>query len=360
MEDKKLFLLNASLLYNELLKQTKNDCLKRFLAFKIVLNEMSYEDLIRKREFKDLREIRNVFLAHKQEGNFFEAFNASEKIIHKNIMQLIYFMIINLETPFNYKYYPELIDRYTNKKLKELSCNILNKFEKKYYAIPRLNNNFLCTQANQIKEISSNPLASVAYRYNSSLELSKLANYFISNLINKPQFEMAFLNFKMDYILHAVNMYDCTFKDAYNRHSIDGLYEVMQTLSIGNINYIQNLLNDTNFNNEYKMLKNIRNHLAGHMDNQQNLKDLLNEIRHYDIIKAFDFINKLHLAIEHTAMTHLALKSNYIVNMQPINNSNIIDTEGFQNIKYLSGSNLLQAIYFQFKRLYKIIRLKNK
>ena len=97
MEEKKRFLLNSSLVYNNILKNTQNNCIRKFLAFKIVNNTMSFEDLINNRTFADLRQIRNVFLAHKQEDNFFNAHSSSEYINNGNIELLIEFMKNNIQ-----------------------------------------------------------------------------------------------------------------------------------------------------------------------------------------------------------------------------------------------------------------------
>lgn len=338
MEDRKKYLLNSSLLYNELIKQTENDCLRRFLAFKIIINAMSYEDLIKNRTFHDLRNIRNVFLAHKQEDSFFEGFNASESITNNNISALLDFMKDNLTDTSGYLYFDELINQNKKKLLESVSKQILNKFQEEYYTGFRISNNFLCTQKGQIKELSSNNLSGVFYRYNSSKELSILSNFFITNLTLFEQFENTLLNFKIDYILHAVNMYDCIFKDLRNSHSIDGLYEVISENGIGNNgDYLDNLKNDTFHSNKYNEMRQIRNKLAGHLDLRQPLVIHLQRVKDFDIASGYEFVNKLDKAVYDLAQTDTAIQVHFETFNLKIENSNVIGVETFENRDYFDN-----------------------
>ena len=141
--------------------------------------------------------------------------------------------------------FPELSDYRLRNDIFELTKKILNKFEEDYFSGFRLNNNFLCARSEQISEISSNPIASVFYRYNSSKQLSFLSNYFISNLVSFPEMSFVLRNAKIDYVLHAVNMYDSIFRDDRNKHSIDGLHEVLLSENIGDISALDVLQQDS-------------------------------------------------------------------------------------------------------------------
>ena len=259
MEDKKRFLINSVLLYQKIIEKTENNCLRRFLAFKIIVNGMSFEDIANDRQFADIREIRDIFLAHKQNNQFTEAFNSSELIKNKNIGPLIDFMKGHLVDQANIEYFEELTNAEKLTDFKNLSKLILQKFEEEFYVGYRISNNFLCTGEGQIKEVSSSDLAGAFYRYNSSKELSILSNFFIANLLNYPNYPNALQNFKIDYILHAVNMKDCIFKDNLNRHSIDGLYEVLNSSGIGDTSPLKPLLTDTDFQDKYTEMRHIRN-----------------------------------------------------------------------------------------------------
>jgi len=332
-EEKKLFLLNSALLYQELIKQTTNDCLRRFLAFRIIVNATSYEELINDRKFRKFRGIRDKFLSHKQEGKFFEAFGAADYIRDENVSNLVTFMIDNLQRKEMYRYFPEIVNNYVSFKFNQKAILILKKFEKDFHSGFRISNNFLCNAENQITEISSNPISSVFYRYNSTKELAIFSNYFISCLEDHNDFINAFRNFKIDYILHIVNMNDCIFKDSFNRYSIDGLYEAMKNVNIGNVSELEKLKSDTNFNTEYTKLRTIRNHIAGHIDKNRSLTDLIIEVDNYDFQKAFDFYNQLDSAIKETSFTHPVLKT-HALSCIPIKNENIIEMKGLKNIGY--------------------------
>lgn len=336
MEDKKLFLLNSALLYNKILDQTDNNCLKRFLAFKIIVNAMSFEDIVRDRQFPDIREVRNVFLAHKQNNMFSKAFLSAELIKRSTIDQLITFMNSHITHTSSIEYFEELIDAQKLKEIEDLAKKTLEIFEEEFYDGFRISNNFLSNGDGQIKEISSSNLAGSFYRFNSSKELSVLTNFFITNLISNPYFPNTLRNFKIDYILHSVNMKDCIFKDTQNSYSIDGLYEVITTTGIGNPAVLQPLLTDSPFQTKYAEMRYIRNKLAGHMDNREPLNNLLHMVDEFEISSAYDFVNKLDKAVYDTAQTHIAISTNYNSFNLKLVNSDIISIEGIKNCDYNS------------------------
>lgn len=334
MEDRKIYLLNASQLYDTILRQTGNNCLRRFLAFKIITNAMSYEDLINDRTFTNFRQVRNIFLAHKQENSFLNAFNASDTITDKNIQDLLKFMKDNLIDPVNYLHFNELKNPAIKTQLEVLSNQILNLFQEEFYVGFRISNNFLCTQKGQIKEMSSNAMSGSFYRYNSSKELSILSNFFIANLTKYPLFENALINFKTDYILHAVNMYDCIFKDTRNSHSIDGLIEVMKSSGIGDTLSLETLKADVSHSAKYDEMRQIRNKLAGHMDTREPLADHLQKIINFDISTAYEFVNKLDKAVYDAAQTHVVVQTHYGTFNLKLDSPDIIDIVGMENKNY--------------------------
>lgn len=337
MNEKLCFLLNSSRLYKEFTFLTNNDCLRRFLAFKIILNCMSFEDLVGNRQFSSIRPIRNIFLAHKQENDFFNAFQATNLITSSLINQLIDFMGANTDLGGND--FPEIDNEEIRNNIFELTGKILTKFEEDYFSGFRLSNNFLCAQRGQISEISSGPIASVFYRYNSSKQLGFLSNYFISNVASFSEMNFVLRNAKIDYVLHAVNMHDSIFKDCCNSHSIDGLHEILLAKNIGNISALADLQQDSAFLDTYCQLRLVRNKLAGHMDKSSSLSNLLTLADQLDFDDVFDFVNKLDKAVFDTAQTHIAIRVHNLPN-QPqalnIDDSNIIEINGFQNEPYFN------------------------
>lgn len=331
MQEKLNYLLNISKLYESFIELTSNDCLKRFLAFKIITSTMSFEDLVGSRQHPVMRAIRNVFLAHQQNGEFFDAFNASEEISKNNISTLIKEMENHIGSSVN------LVSELENEKLSSdisaLTKLIINEYHQEFHEGYRLSNNFLCSGANQIKEISSNPISSIFYRYNSSKELSIFANFFITNFTEHKLSVMLLRSFKVDYILHAVNMWDSIFKDPRNRHSIDGLLEIMSAESIGDTLALSNHLANDDAKKTYNELRWFRNKLAGHMDRTEQLNDLFIELDKYDFNKAFDFVNNLDKAVFDTKNTHIVLKVHYMFN-EKINDENLIEIRGIKNKPY--------------------------
>jgi hypothetical protein len=334
LEDKKRFLLNSGLLYNKIISLTEKSCLKRFLAFKIIINAMSFEDIVNDRQFSDFRGIRDIFLAHKQDKDFFNAYWASEEIKKNNIEKLIDFMIKHLASQTNYEYFVELIDLNHLSKFESISKEILKQFEKDFYNGTRINNNFLCSSEHQIKEISSSNLAGSFYRYNSSMELSILSNYFITNLLTYPYYPNALINFKIDYIFHSVNMKDCIFKDTDNKYSIDGLLEVLTAESIGNTSLLKQLLTDTDFQCKYGKMRYIRNKIAAHMDRRMTLSSLLKLVDDFDINSAYDFVNKLDKAVWETAKTNIKIRCHYYSFNATQGVKNALAIAGIKNTDY--------------------------
>lgn len=335
MEEKKSFLYKSSLVYNNILKNTDNNCIRKFLAFKIVINTMSFEDLINNRTFTDLRQIRNVFLAHKQENDFFTAHNASDKINNENMERLLEFMKSNTQSKIEVFDFNELDEEITQKQLDKLSTDILNLFHKDYYSDFRISNNFLCTEKNQIKELSSNEISGVFYRFNSSKEIGILTNYFITNLSRFPQFKNTLINFKIDYFLHSVNMYDCIYKDQLNNFSINGLYEIMKNNNLEGVDHLKDLKYNESHLELYKEMRTLRNKLAGHMDKSESLSNLLMKIDDFDIARAYDFVNCLDKAVYDVGQKNFLIRNHYNTFNMKIDNLDIIGIEeGLANKDY--------------------------
>lgn len=335
LEDKKKFLVNNSVMYRNLIKLTENECLRRFLAFRIILDAMCYEDLINNRSFNTLRTIRDALLAHKQKYGFFEGFSASEHIVESNINSLIEFMTDNLDDSSRSLYFKEVRNIGVSTRLEHILGKVLNNFDKEYYSGYRISNNFLCTISTQIQEISSSELAGVFYRYNSSKELGAFYNCLFTNIRFDFELQNAVLGFKADFILHCVNMHDCIFKDTHNRYSIDGLYEIMESDNIGHISYRDNLLKTkTDVNDSYRELRKIRNHCIGHIDRRMNLDQIIKELDEYDIQKAFDFINKLDGSVLESTKAHIAISIHASLNTAKISDPNIIEVKGIENVPF--------------------------
>lgn len=325
LEAKKLYLYEVARLCERLVRCTTHECLKRFLAFRLVLAGMAYEELIQIRQFPRFRKIRDVFLAHGQDGDFIRGFNAANDIRASTVRQLMEFMEAHLQLPARTTF-PDRID--------EVASPILSRFEHDFYSGVRISNNFLCACTGQIKEMSSGPLASAGYRFVSSRELAILSNYFLSNLHNEPSLMDLQRLFKSYYILSVVNMYDAIFRDVDNQHAIDGLREVMSADAIGNGNSLDAFRTDAVSGKAYRDLRGIRNRAIGHLDRSKNLSTILYELDAFDMAKAYSLENALFAAVEAAAMSHMAIRARFLLNTTPVGGVMIASEAGLQNAPY--------------------------
>jgi len=132
-------------------------------------------------------------------------------------------------------------------------------------------------------------------------------------------------------------MCDCIFKDKYNRHSINGLYEILNEEQIGSNQYLEVLKNDNDFWEIYRKLRKIRNKLSGHMDKRLDLEILLNLLGEINLNELFDFVNTLDKTVYETAFTHIAIQTHYMSNEpngENLNIKNIIEINGIENKPY--------------------------
>jgi hypothetical protein len=68
--NKAKFVYEGSVLYHRMTCYADSDVIRRFLAFRIVVNSISFVDLFGSDELSRLREIRDVFLVHKENKDF--------------------------------------------------------------------------------------------------------------------------------------------------------------------------------------------------------------------------------------------------------------------------------------------------
>jgi hypothetical protein len=112
---------------------------------------------------------------------------------------------------------------------------IFDLYEKDFLAGHRVINNFLCFTGSGVQEVAKGDLAGAFYRYHSSKALYDLSEYIFNNA--RPDADLAWLarHTRLDMLLHAQNMADCAIKDTRNRHSIDGILEVMVAASLDHV-----------------------------------------------------------------------------------------------------------------------------
>lgn len=325
IEAKKTFLQQSSALYSEMIRLTKSDVIRRYLAFRILVNTMSFEDVIQSRKNPRFRKIRDVLLAHKQEGDFFEGYRATDEITDQSVSPLLAFMSAETQAPITAWLLPELVGGAARQKFHNLVPQIFQLYEDDNLSGFRLINNFLCHTGTDVHEVSKNELASVFYRYNSSKALFELAQYIYNNTYKDSDLVWLTRHAKLDMLLHAQNMADCALKDIRNRHSIDGLLEVMIAETIGDPTPLRALMNDTGYQSAYLGIRKVRNKLIGHMDGNAPLSDLITDLDNLPISNVHDLVSKVDKAIYDAAQSHIAIRTRYNSHNQKLNNSAIVD-----------------------------------
>ncbi|MDE2661105.1 MAG: hypothetical protein OXI45_12955 [Acidobacteriota bacterium] len=329
LERKKRFLQQTSELYREMIELTDHDAIKRYLAFRIIVNAMSFEDLIDHRRYPTMRTIRDTLLAHKQRSDFFEAFHAVDHIDRRSIGALLDFMSRQTHASDPRLRPLEIQDDAVNRRFRSVLTCVLKCYEQSALSGFRLTNNFLAHTGSHVHEISSSDMAGVFYRYNSSMALFQLSQCIFNNIHNCGDFAMSTRHAKLDMILHAQNMADCAIRDRRNRYSIDGLLEVSQTTGIGDPQRLVVLSSDASFRCLYNSIRSVRNGLIGHMDGAEDLSDLLDTLDQLPISDVHDLVNLVDEAVYDVSQTHRAILIRYNSANEPFNNPNIRAIEGF-------------------------------
>ena len=334
IDRKKAFLQQGSELYGDMIALTDSDTIKRYLAFRIIVNAMSFEDLVGDRRHPIMRKIRDTLLAHKQEPEFFEAFQAVDHITRTSIGELLGYMVRHIRR-FDPRLAPlERNDTSVSRRFKVLVQAVLTRYAKDELDGFRLTNNFLAYTGSHVHEISKSDVASVFYRYNSSKALFCLAQYIFNNTRQHSDFATSTRHAKLDMILHAQNMADCVFRDIWNTHSIDGLLEVCTAESLRDIRPLQTLASDAAYQRAYRNVRKSRNALIGHMDTNDSLSRLLAALDQLSIHEIDELVNSVDKAVYDATRPDPALRFRYHSASEPFNSANILDIPGFKPKPY--------------------------
>ena len=334
LDQKQVFLQQGSELYHVMIGLTDCDTVKRYLAFRIIVNAMSFEDLVRNRCHPTMRKIRDTLLAHKQEPDFFEAFQAVDHITRRSIDGLLRFMLGHTRR-FDLCLAPlEMRDSRVSKRFKALLTLVLECYVNDELDGFRLTNNFLAYTGHEVREVSGGDLAGVFYRYNSSKALFSLSQYVFNNTHRYSDFDTSTRHAKLDMILHAQNMADCAIRDTRNEHSIDGLLEVSRAQCIGDPTPLERLASKPSYQRLYRNVRAVRNALIGHMDTTNDLSTLLYTLDHIPVANVHDLVNSVDKAVYDVSRSHPAVWSRYHSASVPLDNTNIIDIPGFKPKPY--------------------------
>ena len=330
---KKVFLQQGSELYHNMISLTDSDTVKRYLAFRIIVNAMAFEDLVHDRRYPTMRKIRNTLLAHKQEPDFFEAFQAVDYITRSSIRELLQFMVGRIRLLDPHLMPLEIKNAGVSRRFKALVRAVLALYVKDKLEGFRLTNNFLAYTGNHVHEVSGNDLAGVFYRYNSSKALFSLARYIFNHTHRFSDFDTASRHAKLDMILHALNMADCIIRDGRNKHSIDGLLEVISKEErLGNPKPLQTLVSSTSYERLYFGVREVRNGLIGHMDRGSSLSVMLAALDQLPMDDIDELVNSVDKAVYDASRSDPALWTRYQSLSVPLNN--IIDIPGHKPKPY--------------------------
>ena len=334
IDAKKTILLTGSDLYNTMITLAPNDVIRRYLAFRVIVNAMSFEDVVQDRRHPRLRKIRDTLLAHKQEGDFFEGYRAVDEITDKSISGLLNFMKSHV-TVIDENMVPlEVKDSTIRAKLDSIMVQVLELYAKDFLDGFRIMGNFLCYTGSSVHEISTNSISDVFFRYNSSMSLYQLFQYIFNNTYHDPDFLWTSRHAKLDMVLHAQNLADCAIKDNRNRHSIDGLLEAMTNEDIGDPSALNQLLASSTFQSDYRTVRSVRNKIIGHMDRSRSIESLIAELDELKICTVHNLVNAVDKAVHSASRSHIAIWGRYASANTRLNDDNIVDIQGLETGSY--------------------------
>lgn len=330
LEAKKTFLQQGSALYDEMIKLAPNDVIRRYLAFRIVVNAMAFEDLVGERHEPRMRSIRNQLLAHKQEDDFFKGQDAVKEISNASISKLLEKMTAEASPLDQSRILPENFGEITRHNLNVLVSQVFDKYNEDYISGYRVVTNYLYVSDNAVHEITKGDLPGVFYRYHSSKSLYDLAQYLYNNcyelkdrsgLLMLPGLVM---HTKLDMLLHAQNMADSVIRDTRNPYSIDGLLEIMVAKNIGDPAPLQSLKENSKFKAIYNRVRHVRNKLVGHMDGQASLGDLISKIDNLHVSDHIDLVNMVDKAVFDAARKEPAIRMRYLMGNEKLRDPRIV------------------------------------
>ena len=323
--DKKTFLQQGSALYSAMIELAGHDVIRRYLATRIVVNAMAFEDLIHNRREQQLRDTRNVLLAHKQESDFFESYGAIEDIKRAVIDPLLQLMQTETGTLDPRWTIGELQPGASKEKLQALLPLVFEKYEKDFIVGNRISVNALGSTDSTIHEISKNDLAGVFYRYHGAKAIFDLAQYIFNNVHSDPDLPWVARHAKLDLLLSAQNMADSVIRDQQNPRSINGLLEIMTQTPIGDPSALRTLSIDSTYLGIYQQVRRMRNKLIAHMDTNIPLGDLVTELDQLPDGIAYDMVNLVDKSVHSAARSHIAVWTRYALGNQPINDPSITE-----------------------------------
>lgn len=294
LEEKKVFLYGAALLYHLMIELAHDDVLRRHLAFRIIVNTVSFEDLIAIRAHPRVREIRDALLSRNSQVSFFEHYDAADEIRDCTVRPLLHFMRDNLSLAVSSPAILDLTDHPDSAGFRLQIGTILRWYHKMHIAGAQMDADLLWRRCEHIGGLAPKSLAVCLYRYHTSKALLTLAMYLISGLRYEPACAASILQAKLDVVLHGVNMADCALQDVTHPPFAAGMREILRRGKLGNSAPFEALAADSKYQSQYVAARKVCDEIAGRVDWSAPLRDLLNraaalELEHiYEMVGAVD------------------------------------------------------------------------
>lgn len=140
---------------------TDCDAIKRHLAFRIIVNAMSFENLIGECRFLKMRTIRDTLLAHKQEPGFIKASKAVDHINRNSINDLINFTALRTSSIDGNITPSELNDSLIKRRFQIVIRALLKHYVNEELASHRITNNYLAHAGNHCYETTDGDIPRV-------------------------------------------------------------------------------------------------------------------------------------------------------------------------------------------------------
>ena len=112
------------------------------------------------------------------------------------------------------------------------------------------------------------------------------------------------------------------------------MLEVCITESIGDPTALKALAADAQHQKAYRNIRNLRNKLIAHMDDNSTLSSMLEQLDALPIDQVYEFLNRVDKAVYDVAMSDFKILSKYKLANEPLDDPNIIDIDGLRPKPY--------------------------
>jgi hypothetical protein len=304
LEDKKAFLHSEALLCHAMIKAADDDIVRRHLAFRIIVNTVSFEDLMGVRVHLRMRELRDALISQNSQHGPLESYDAADEICDSTVRSLIAYMCSHLSSAARLPSIPELTDSDVSARFQLQVGSILRWYHKMHVVRAPMAASILWSGRDQIDARTPESFATCLYRYNASKMLMTLGMYLNSGLNYDPACAAVRLYAKLDIVLHAVNMVDCVLENDGHTPASTQLHEIIRREKVGDVAPLNMLTMNSAYRARYNAARQVRSKICGHMDWATPLRDLLNEADTLELGDVYEMVREVDLAV-HSAIGSL-------------------------------------------------------